>query len=100
MKKNWFLALSFAAGIVLLAGCGSAPKAQKEAPPPQMQDEYVSEKAEGILVDSKTKALGVPMSDWVANYLLKGRRSVERMSDYTEVTVFIDEEIGTNLQGL
>jgi hypothetical protein len=107
MKKYLFFALSFAAGMIL-AGCLSLsttktvdqPQAETAPPPPEMKEEYVSEKPERILVDSKTKPFGIPTPDWVANYIATGKSAVERMPEYKEMTVFVGEETGTNLQGL
>jgi hypothetical protein len=95
MKKGfWFTLLVLVLALVMMAACTSAPQS------PQMKDEYVSDSVEGVLMDSKTKALGVPVPEWVTTYLVNGMSAVERMTAYKDLTVFIGEETGTNLQAL
>jgi hypothetical protein len=95
MKKRFcFTAMASVLALVMMAACASAPQS------PQIRDEYVSDVVDGILMDSKTKSFGVPVPEWVATYGVNGMSAVERMTAYKDLTVFIGEETGTNLQAL
>ena len=67
------LAVFCAAVLVLLAGCGSAPKQKSD------------------VLDDKGAALGISTPDWVTAYVSDGNHAVEQLSQYKNEHCFVVE---------
>src|SRR4030042_6390569 len=87
MKKVAYLLLLV---VVLFAvGCASAPKEKKPAVAVTAAPEYQ-------IVDHKTRDFGGTPPDWVT----KSATELESTAKYKEFYVFVDDQIGKDLEGL
>jgi len=67
-------------------GCKSAPEATK---PPEPEAQYE-------IIDHKTKDFGGTIPDWVT----KSSMELEAMDEYQDYYVFVDDQVGQDLEGL
>ena len=93
MKKNWFFALSLAAGIVLLAACGSAPKVQEEAKPVAETSKSAAAPARSInytITDWQGASLGREIPQWVGDATDKNKSAlVTKIAELKDKEVYI-----------
>ncbi len=87
MKRIAYLLM--AAVVLFVVGCASGPKEKKA-------EVAVSAAPQYIIVDHKTKDFGGTVPDWVT----KSATELEAMPKYKETYVFVDDQIGKDLEGL
>jgi hypothetical protein len=89
MKKIVHLALAVAVLAIVVAGCASEPEPQREAVTVEAPPEYQ-------IIDHKTRDFGGSVPDWVT----KSASELEGMSQYQDFYVFVDDQVGRDIEGL
>jgi hypothetical protein len=86
MQKLSYLLLAILV-LVIAFGCKSAPPPDTRPPEPEAQYE---------IINHKTKDFGGTMPDWVT----KSTMELEEMDEYQDFYVFVDDQVGKDLEGL
>jgi hypothetical protein len=81
--------LLMAAVVLFVVGCASEPKEKKA-------DVKVASAPQYVIIDHKTKDFGGTVPDWVT----KSAVELEAMPKYKDSYVFVDDQIGKDLEGL
>jgi uncharacterized protein YcfL len=79
MKKVFSLALAVVGTAVMLAGCASVP------------GKRVAATQKVVVLDDKGAAFGIAAPDWINAYISGGNLAVQKLKDYSGLTVFVVE---------
>jgi hypothetical protein len=89
MKKIIHLVLAVMVLAILVVGCASEPEPVEEPVTVEAPPEYQ-------IIDHKTRDFGGSVPDWVT----KSASELEQSSQYQDFYVFVDDQVGRDLEGL